>query len=135
MIALTAHDVLSSSGEHPDREVNATPQQRANAAEVAARVTALFAEIGLPVPVVSSGLRTPEANAAAGGAKFSAHLEGKAVDLVDSGKKISSRITPALLLKHQLRREDNDSTPTWCHLDTRQPWGSIFSRIKYPPSN
>lgn len=87
------------------------------------RVNGLLDEIGVLFVEVNDGYRDASVNY---GAKKSAHKEGKAVDLKDHDKALSRRITRDLLLKHKLRREDNDFSPTWCHLDTREPYGSIF---------
>ncbi len=84
------------------------------------RVNALLTELGVHLVEVNDGYRD---SAVKYGALKSAHKEGKAVDLKDHEHVLSGRITMALLEKHKLRREDDDYTPSWTHLDTRQPYG------------
>jgi hypothetical protein len=120
---VTAKDILDSDGKHPQRRLGATDKHRQNAAVLAERVNALFAELGITErPRINDGYRLLRG----GGAARSAHLEGKAVDFSDPGNKLGLRITRALLLKHKLRREDTDYTSSWCHLDTREPHGTVF---------
>lgn len=121
---VTADDILSSGGDHPDRIQTATHDQRVNAAVLAARVNALLTEFGYKKrPGISDGLRPADA---AYGAPKSAHKEGKAVDFFDRTGVLKGKVTSALLKKHGLRMEHPDATPSWCHLDTRTPYGSIF---------
>jgi len=121
---LTAKDILDSDGKHPERRANATDEQRANAAELANRINAMFLAMGLQErPVINEGLREQNAKY---GAKRSWHKRGGAVDFRDPDRKLSSMITKALLLKFKMRREDNDYTPTWAHLDIGEPHGTIF---------
>lgn len=123
-LPLTAKNILDSDGKRLVLRLEAKDAQRINAAELAARVNALLLELGYTErPEISDGLR--DANAAYGAPK-SAHKEGKALDFKDPGNVLAKQITKTLLLKHKLRREDTDATPTWCHLDTREPHGSIF---------
>jgi hypothetical protein len=144
---VTTEDILSTGGDYPERIKTATPEQRANAAVLAARVSALLAELGYKKrPPFSDGLRPQNATY---GAKKSAHKEGKAVDSIDPRCELKNKIaSPAevaagfspLLKKHGLRMEHPDETggkntplrpdgskkTPWCHLDTRTPFGSIF---------
>lgn len=121
---ITTEDVLSTGGDHPELAAAATPEQRANAAVLAARVSQLLAELGYTKrPAITDGLRA--ANATYGAPK-SAHKEGKAIDLRDRKGELKAKITPELLKKHALRMEHPDATPMWCHLDTRTPHGRIF---------
>lgn len=119
---ITADDILSSGGDHPELAAAATPEQRANAEVLAERSSALLTELGYTKrPGISDGLRAANATY---GAKRSAHKEGKAVDFFDRGKgPLKKKITAPLLKKHKLRMEHPDDTPTWCHLDTREPYG------------
>lgn len=122
---ITAENILDSDGKYPERAKHATPQHRANAAITAARVNALLIDLGFTTdrPEINDGYRDASVKY---GATKSAHKEGKALDLADKGQSLSPRITRALLRKHGLRREDNAYTASWCHLDTREPHGSIF---------
>ncbi len=117
---LTTDRILNSDGKHAARAAKATPEHRANANLLCQRVNALLTELGVDEVEVNDGFR--DSSVTYGAAK-SAHKEAKAVDLKDKAKALSSKITKELLQKHKLRREDNDDTPTWCHLDTRQPYG------------
>jgi hypothetical protein len=80
-MTITAEDVLTTDGKRPEMLKSATKEQKANAADAAARVTALLEEVSLPYrPRVTDGLRPHNASY---GAKRSAHKEGKAIDLSD----------------------------------------------------
>lgn len=120
---LNVERILTSDGKHPARAQFADATIRANAALLCGRVNALLSELGVSNVAVSSGYRDPSVTE---GAPRSAHRVGMAVDLVDSEHALSRRCTKELLVKYQLRREDDDATPTWVHLDTRTPYGSIF---------
>lgn len=126
---LTPQRILTSDGRHTPRAAHATPQQAANAVVLCERVNALLTELGIDTVTVNDGFRDASVTY---GAAHSAHKEGQAVDLKDVGRVLSSRIGKALLLKYGLRREDNDYTAGrdgqngWCHLDTREPHGTIF---------
>lgn len=116
---ITIEDVRTSGGRRPNK--SASPLQLANMAILVLRVNALLDELGITEKqFVTDGLRPTDADY---GAKFSAHKEGKAVDLRDPSNVLALRITNALLAKYRLRREDTDATPGWCHLDTREPYG------------
>lgn len=129
---VTADDILSSGGDHPEIAAKATQEQRDNSALLAARVSALLSELGYTKrPPINDGLR--DANAGYGAPK-SAHKEGKAVDFGDREKpgvltlkaKIIKAGGAAFLKKHGLRMEHPTATPTWCHLDTRPGTSRIF---------
>ncbi len=112
-------DVLTSGGKYPEREQSdeCTSQVRAQAADLAERVSKLLDHIGI-YPSISSGFRTKDANAAVGGAKNSAHLSGRAVDLADANGTLETLITDDLLERFNLWREDPARTKGWVHLDT-----------------
>lgn len=128
---ITVEDVRTSGGRRPNK--SASPEQLANMGILVKRVNALLEDIGVTdAQDVTDGLRPENAKY---GAKRSAHKDGEAVDLGDPGHSIALRCTRAMLLKHGLRREDTDATTKvmpdgtvaeWCHLDIRDPHGSIF---------
>lgn len=120
---LTVDRILTSDGKTPQRAQFATAEHRANAQVLCDRVNALLDELGIPAVEVNDGFRDQSVTY---GAPLSAHKQGQAVDLKDHGFAISNRVTQELRDKHKLRREDNDSTPTWCHLDTRGPPYKVF---------
>lgn len=125
---ITVEQVLTSGGTRPTK--SATPEQLANIGVLVERVNGLLLELGITDnQQVTDGLRPRNAKY---GAKFSAHKDGKAVDLRDKAHALALRITNPLLVKHKLRREDTDATTKvrqdgtiaeWCHLDTREPYG------------
>lgn len=57
------------------------------------------------------------------GARGSSHKEGQGVDLFDPFGSLGAYLLarPTLLAKHGLYMEHPAATPTWCHLQTRQP--------------
>lgn len=130
---ITAEDILTTDGKRPEMLKNATKEQKANAEATGGRITALLDEVNLPYrPRVTDGLRPQNASY---GAKKSAHKEGKAGDLSDRDGALKKKlVTPEeikagfseRLKRHGLRMEHPDATKGWCHLDTREPHGSIF---------
>lgn len=136
-LPVTAKDILDSDGRFPERRNGANQWQRDEAAALAARVNHLFLKLGMKDrPAISSGLRDKASNQAAGGARKSAHLEGKAVDFADSDGRLKKAAVTAeeaaagfsqRLADCGLRMEHPSSTPTWAHFDTRQPHGRIFT--------
>ena len=101
-------------------ETTITTQVRGNLIFLAKNLDVIREALKKPI-IITSGYRSPEHNRKVGGAKFSAHLEGKAAD-----------ITTPHLTNEELwyfckrfwrgRIESLEATPTWVHLDTRQ-WG------------
>lgn len=74
-------------------------------------------DYGHPINI-TSGARCEAYNASIGGAKFSEHVKGNAIDMAR---------TPSLLgflklnLEHyKICLEDPEATPTWLHWDTRE---------------
>lgn len=100
-----------------------------NAKELLEKINAFLAELGVITCRVSSGWRPPSVNSKVpGAAKKSLHMEGKAIDIVDSTGELDKKIVekeewliqhgqPSLLRKYGLWLEHPDSTGTWCHLD------------------
>lgn len=129
MNKITLDQYLTSSNKYPARKTHpeCTDSVKSNATDLLARINGLLSDIKWVANcVISSGFRTSEANGAtSNAAKKSAHMTGKACDIVDDKKqslsnKIKSR--PDLLKKHGLMLEDPTATKgkytNWCHLDT-----------------
>lgn len=126
-IMLTLKRYLTADNKYPDREthVELNDEIKKNAEDLLKRVNALLIDLGIDKVSVSSGFRTSAVNAnTPGSAKKSAHMTGRAVDLVDDKnqticKKILAK--PELLKKHGLWMEDPAHTigrnTNWCHLD------------------
>lgn len=104
-----------------------TPTIKTNANDLLKRVNDLLNELEIEKAVVTSGWRPAAVNRAAGGARKSSHMVGKAVDILDDteqslANKILSR--PELLKKYDLWIEDPNYTigkrTNWVHLDTKQ---------------
>lgn len=77
---------------------------------------------GIPM-LVSSGLRSPQRNAAVGGSPTSAHLTCEACDFTDSSGDIKKWVlaNPTVLEECGLYAEDFGTTTTWIHLTIRAP--------------
>ena len=96
-----------------------------NAIVLLDKVNSLLGELGIKTGDVTSGWRPAAINSkTANAAKRSAHMIGKAVDLLDNdnqdlAKLVASR--PDLLRKYELFMEDMNSTrginQNWVHLD------------------
>lgn len=108
-----------------------TDQIRANAATLVERVNRLLADFGV-ARVQRSGWRPEAFNATfqhtdasgavvRGGAPQSAHMTGEAVDMADNDGLLDAWLDDEKLAKYELYREHPDSTPSWCHLQTRPP--------------
>lgn len=120
--SITPLDILTTQGKHPEREQSdeCTSQVRINAADLAERVSRLLDHLGVR-PSISSGFRTAEANRKTGGSGFSAHCEGKAVDLYDPKGALATTINRdiSILDTFNLYMENTYYTPGWVHLSTR----------------
>jgi uncharacterized protein YcbK (DUF882 family) len=117
---LTLEDFATSSGKYPSRLREITPQIKDNLIELLEKVTGLLDALEIEDVKVTSGYRSPSANANIKGAsKTSHHMTGKAVDLEDTNGEIAARIKAAapLLKTFGLWMEDPERTPGWCHLD------------------
>lgn len=81
---------------------------------------------------VNSGYRTPEINAAAGGAKASKHMTCQAVDLSDEDYELGEWLdgNQKALEQCQLWMEHKSKTPTWIHVQTVPPKSG--KRVFYP---
>lgn len=98
-------------------------QMVANMTILLAKLNALFQHhYRGPYYGISSGYRPATINAAAGGAKRSAHLTCEAADLRDPQNKIGKflRDNEQILQVLDLYMEDPAATPGWCHLQSRK---------------
>jgi hypothetical protein len=97
-----------------------SPELQANSLETLKRVNAFRAIYNIPM-IVNSGYRTPEHNAAIGGAKDSSHCTCQAIDFRDNDNKLKEYIAanPDILEKCDLYQEAPESTPGWTHLQIR----------------
>jgi len=118
---LKQYDVVTSSGKYKDRLLSKelTDEVLRNIDKLCLALNAAFAELGLAFPKVSSGFRTAAANGAAGGAKKSLHMLGKAVDFEDPSGELDKAVAarPDILRKYGLFQEHPDHTVGWLHLD------------------
>lgn len=117
---LKQYDVITSSGKYKDRLLSKelTDEVLKNIDKLCLALNAAFAELGIAIPKVSSGFRTAAANGAAGGAKRSLHMVGKAVDFEDVDGKIDAAFAarPDIMRKHGIFQEHPDNTISWAHL-------------------
>jgi hypothetical protein len=123
---ITAEDILTTQGKHPDRAQHATEEDAKNAADLASRLNRLFADPEMDwlknEPEFSDGYRDPGVTY---GAKKSAHKEGKAVDVVDKARKLALYLVAHsyLLERYGLWMESPDYTigkkTDWAHLQSR----------------
>lgn len=102
-----------------------TKEVQDNAKKLLEKVNALLSELGIEKVSVSSGFR-PAAinNKITNAAKKSAHMIGKAVDIMDNKNQDLAKLvanSPILLRKYGLFMEDLNSTrgqnTNWVHLD------------------
>lgn len=126
METISLQDWLTTSGQHPEREAEATDTIKANAQIWCDKVNPFLDELGWTGPrTLSSGFRPTEVNAATpNAAKGSGHEDGRAGDLKDDAEQTLCKLVmsrPDLLLKYGLMMEDIGSTKghttNWCHLD------------------
>lgn len=99
-----------------------TPDMYKNMQKLLIALNLLRDLYGKPM-VVSSGYRPAAQNAAANGAKQSAHLTCQACDFVDKDRKLVQWCLRNLDILEQagLYMESPVNTPTWVHLQTRAP--------------
>lgn len=121
---LTIKDILTSSGKYPDRESHpeCTEEVKNNAKKLIDILNPFLEELGIKNPVVSSGFRTSDANAAlANSAKKSLHMQGLACDLSDIKGTIDKLVESRddLKKKYGIWQESPASTNGWCHLDIK----------------
>jgi hypothetical protein len=123
-VMLTADDIVTTCGKYAARAMHATPEVYEAAKDLARRLNQLFTAFGAG-RTLSSGFRDARSNKAAGGAERSAHLEGKAADVVDLDGRLAIfclRNEP-MLATLGLWMEDPMHTKGWVHLQTRPVLG------------
>lgn len=135
-IYITVDDVITSSGRYPERAKSSelTAEVKSNIAKLVDKVNALLTEIKWDKEIsVSSGFRPSGVNAnVKGAAKKSAHMTGKALDILQNKKdkqelgylirKIQNNEgKKGLLGRHGLMMEKIEKTlgqnTDWVHLD------------------
>lgn len=102
-----------------------TDQYEQNLTHLLDCVNQLRTKYGKPM-YVSSGYRPGAANRAAGGTQHSAHLSCEAVDFKDADGEIKKFCTVEVLEECGLYMEHPDSTPSWCHVQTRPTKNRVF---------
>lgn len=119
-MSLSLNDWVTSSGKYPERAKESTQEIEDNATVLLSKVNELLATLGIDEVSVSSGFRPASVNSKiVNAAKRSAHMSGKAIDLVDVDGRVKRLVwsRPDLLRSLGLFMEDGNSTPTWCHID------------------
>lgn len=99
-----------------------TKEIETTAKNLLVNVNAFLNELGLQNVSVSSGWRPKAINdKTPGAAKTSQHTIGNAVDIKDPDGKLKELCdkNDPLLKKYGLWMEDENSTPTWIHLDLK----------------
>lgn len=97
-----------------------------NGEELVRRLNLFRAEFGKPM-YVTSGYRPAAQNAAAGGAKKSAHLTLEACDFRDNGELFEFiKADPKVLERCDLYLEAPEYTNNWIHLQIRKASKRIF---------
>lgn len=89
------------------------PAELANLRRVAALLEQIRALVGGPL-TVSSGYRSPAVNAAVGGARNSAHLQGLAADITAPG--IAPKALAALIRDSEIQFDQLIYEGTWVHV-------------------
>jgi hypothetical protein len=104
-----------------------TPKMEENLGKLLVALNKLRAKYNKPMSV-SSGYRPGKYNTAAKGAAKSAHLTCEACDFRDPDGAIDKFCmdNQQLLAEWGLWLEHPDSTPGWCHLDTRPRSNRVF---------
>lgn len=117
---VTAEDVLTSSGRHPERMDWVSPAVQQNALETAKRVSALLLLFGAN-RILTSGFRDPDSNKRlSNAAPYSRHMYGQAVDIEDTNGALKDFVIAHAdaLANCGLWDEPHHLTPTWLHVQT-----------------
>ncbi len=124
---VTSENVLTSDGRYKARAKDVSDEIRNAATVLASRLSELLLLYGSR-PIITSGYRAPAANKAAGGAKKSSHLEGRACDFADKDGAFAAWCVKNVHLLEQfgLWLEDPKSTKGWCHIQSRPAANRIF---------
>jgi hypothetical protein len=111
-----------------------TPEIDVNIANTISKIE-MFLQSYTGEVIISSGLRDPGSNRAAGGAIKSTHLTGEAIDIVDRDGKVWQYVLENLHFAQQIGLwfEDKRWTPTWVHIQTVPP--KSLKRIYIPNTN
>lgn len=131
---VTLEEYLTACGRYPERAKDSRldEQMLADAQILIDRVTNLMADLKIASIDITSGYRPLAVNKAVdNAAKNSAHTLCMAMDILDDkNQTLANRITPELLLKHNLYMESPKATigknTNWVHLQTRQTHNRIF---------
>lgn len=118
-------DIVTKERRDVKYQDQLTEEFKENAKILLFRVNNLLNELGIDSGTTSSGWRPPEINAnTPNAAKKSAHMECKAIDILDDKDQTLAKLIqskPELLQKYQLWMENPESTKgkntNWCHLD------------------
>lgn len=116
-----------------------TQKIRNNVKELLKRVNSLLTDLGFELNeiIVTSGFRTQKHNKKVGGAKFSRHTQGLAVDIYDPNGTVYARIVrnTSNLTSRDLSVEDGRYTPDWVHIQWPPPPSGkpIFIPYSGPP--
>lgn len=110
------------------KEEELTPEMKADMYDLLDKVNRLLLDFYTRNPdeherIITSGYRSPTANAAAGGAKKSKHMLCQAVDISDNNEKLDKWLThfPEKLSEYDLYREHPDYTKHWVHFSIISP--------------
>lgn len=117
---ITAGDILTTSGRHPERLAWVSPAVEANAGILAAKVDALLVMFG-ESRKVTSGFRDMLSNKALKNASpYSRHQTGEAADLEDTMGRLKAWCLahPDALQVVGLWCEPAHLTPTWLHVQS-----------------
>lgn len=105
-----------------------SPAVERNAADLAERVNKLLVLFAAANKnragtkrKLTSGFRSLDANKAAGGAAYSQHMYGRAVDIEDNDRRLCNFATRAVLEECGLWREDSSATVSWAHFQSVPP--------------
>lgn len=122
---MNGDDILTTSGRYADRPKRWPPtdEMRANAEELARRVSGVLGRFG-EARKATSGYRPPEVNAKTrGAAKKSNHMICCAVDIEDADGELGAwcLANMAFLVISQLWIEHPSATRGWVHFQSKPP--------------
>lgn len=123
-MSITLDNYFTANGKYPERATHPelTNELKANAIKLLAKVNPFLEELGVKNPIVSSGFRPSDVNAATpGSAKRSLHMSCLAVDISDPDGKLDALVASRddLKKKYDLWQESLDKTPKWLHIDCK----------------